>query len=181
MYVCVYVCMCICVYVCVGVCVYVCLYVYGFACTCVCVFVSLFVCLCMCMFVCVHPRCWLLYIYSQRSLPPPPPNTSLLGQYLPPPPRSFISSPSLDAPPSLSLPLDTYASCATVGFIQLLLSLESVSTLGAIALDRYLNICHPMTYQSTVTSFKMAAVIAYTWALSIVFACIPAATATFAR
>lgn len=63
--------------------------------------------------------------------------------------------------------------CTVIGLVTQLLSMETMSTLGSIALDRYFNICHPLRYQAMVTKPKMALVVGMTWVQSSVLALLP--------
>lgn len=63
--------------------------------------------------------------------------------------------------------------CTVIGLVTQLLSMEAISTLGTIALDRYISICHPLRYQTLVTKSKMAAVVGITWLQSTVLAMLP--------
>lgn len=65
------------------------------------------------------------------------------------------------------------SACTVIGLVTQLLSMEAISTLGTIALDRYISICHPMRYQALVTKSKMAAVVGVTWLQSVVLALLP--------
>lgn len=63
--------------------------------------------------------------------------------------------------------------CTVIGLVTQLLSMETMSTLGTIAIDRYINICHPLRYQALVTKSKMALVVGMTWVQSSVLALLP--------
>ena len=49
--------------------------------------------------------------------------------------------------------------CSAFGVVAVVLSSESLLTLGAIAVDRYLNICHPLVYMRLAESHKMVVLI----------------------
>lgn len=65
------------------------------------------------------------------------------------------------------------SACTAIGLVTQLLSMEAISTVGTIALDRYVSICHPLRYQTFVTRPKMAAVVSVTWLQSVVLALLP--------
>ena len=45
--------------------------------------------------------------------------------------------------------------CSAFGVVAIVLSSESLLTLGAIAVDRFLNICHPLVYMRLAEPYKM--------------------------
>jgi len=45
--------------------------------------------------------------------------------------------------------------CSAFGVAAVVLSSESLLTLGAIAVDRFLNICHPLVYMRLAEHYKM--------------------------
>jgi len=50
----------------------------------------------------------------------------------------------------------TFGLCSAFGVAAVVLSSESLLTLGAIAIDRFLNICHPLVYVRLAEPHKMA-------------------------
>ena len=63
-----------------------------------------------------------------------------------------------------------------MALLHLLLSLESLSTLGAVAVDRYLHICRPLSYQGALTRRRVGALLAFTWAQAALLAACPLLT-----
>ena len=69
--------------------------------------------------------------------------------------------------------LDPVNVCTGIAMITLLLFSESILTLGAIALDRYLNICEPLRYPSLLTLPRLVGFLAVSWSASAIFASLP--------
>ncbi|XP_074640249.1 histamine H2 receptor-like [Tubulanus polymorphus] len=68
------------------------------------------------------------------------------------------------------LPVELCLVSACVGEILLLVS---ISTLAGISFDRYLCICHPLTYPNHATPTRAGAFIAVVWLIGLFFGCSP--------
>ncbi|CAH1774855.1 unnamed protein product [Owenia fusiformis] len=63
--------------------------------------------------------------------------------------------------------------CVMVGFFTVTLFLESMTTLGGIAFDRYCSICRPLRYPIIVTNTRAIVFVVYSWAQSAILAAAP--------